>query len=185
MGVILVAILNLLVIPILVTLIWEFFIRDHLVPHVRRLNYRVSRFLRREPSIGELMRRLSTLCQPDEKTGLLLQREQFSGLAMDGCFEIIHSHLYEGWREHDFEFLPLARVKPSPSDLVALASKYRPNPPNNGKYRLYGYVPDSSERPTLRIQLAPTDYFSTYPIQRRLFESVLQDASGASCSPFG
>jgi hypothetical protein len=46
------------------------------------------------------------------------------------------------------------------------------------------YVSDSSERPTLRIELEGTDCFSTYPIQRRLFEDVLRDERGSSCTPF-
>lgn len=177
-------IISSLVLGIIPTLIWELYLRERLLPVFRRFNYRVARWLRKEPPIGELLRRLSAACKGDEKTIIVMKQEDHVGIAVDGCFEIIHSHLYSGWREYDIQFLQLAKRVPLPDDLALLASENAPSPPNNGKYRLYRYLPDSSERPALQIQLAPTDYFTTYPIQRKLFEPILPDDSGGWYSPF-
>lgn len=177
-------VLTVVLAPIIVTMFWEFFLRDRLLAYIRRFNYRLSRKFSKERPIGELLTRLNRLCLGDSKTSLVMEREGFHGLALDACFEIIHSHLYKGWRSHEIEYLTPINAPPTAPDLDELILNNPAQPPNNGKYRLISYVPDSSERPTLQVQLASTDYNSTYPIQQRLFQEVLKDSNGAPCSPY-
>lgn len=178
------ALATLLLMPIVTTMIWEIFIRDRALESSRRVRYRLGRRFGKEPPTGQLLTRLTHLCICDQSTSLVMGQEQISRLALDACFEILHSHRYAGWRPHEIEYMSLAKAPPLTGELAGVVSRYPADPPNNGKYRLSSYSPDSSERPTLLIQLAPTDYFSTYPIQRRLFEDVLRDVNGQPTSPF-
>lgn len=178
------AVLVAILLPFLTTMVWEFFIREWALAYWRKAKYRLVRRFGKEPPIGQLRAKLATLCTADQSTLRVMQQEGLSSLSLDACFEILHSHLYKGWRPHEIEYQPLAKAPPLKDDLAAITRYHPPDPPNNGKYRLMTYSPDSTERPTLRIQLASTDYFSTYPIQRRLFEDVLEDPKGSQCSPF-
>ena len=177
-------VLMLVLLPILTTMVWEFLIRERVLAYSRRVRYRLIRRFGKEPPIGQLRAKLAALCIGDSATSRVMDREGVSSLPLDACFEILHSHLYKGWRPHEIDYLPFTKAPPLNDDLVSVTKRYPADPPNNGKYRLMSYLPDSSERPTLRIQLAPTDYFSTYPIQRRLFEDILVDEHGSPCSPF-
>src|SRR3990167_6297547 len=176
-------VLTVILLPLVVTVLWEFFLRDRCSRYLRAAQYRLVRWWRREPQIGILLPVLSTVCAGNEKTTSLLKILDHVTIAMDGCFELLHSHLYQGWRRNDILFLPLARVTPCPDDLNAFAAANQPAPPNNGKYRLHRLVADSSEDPVLKVQLAATDYFSTYPIQRNLFGQILIDSTGRKCTP--
>lgn len=129
------------------------------------------------------MQRLSGVCRTYKEIPMIMESEKHVGLAIDGCFEILHSYLYHGWREHDVEFLPHAKTVAMPADLKRVVNEHPANPPNNGKFRVYRIVPDSTERPELQVQLAPTDYFTTYPIQQQLFKQILPDGSGGLVSP--
>lgn len=139
----------------------------------------------REPTIEQLTRGLGVLLRVEPVTRRVME---FAGhatpIAVDRCFEILHSHDYAGWRINDIECNLLAQPVPLSHDLQALVDQNPPDPPNNGKYRLIRLQPDSSERQILSVALAPTDYYSTVPIQRRLYEPVLIDAAGNLCSPW-
>lgn len=170
--------------PILIMMAWEVFLREPVLAYSRKVRYRFLRRFGKEPPIGQIYAKLEDLCGVDSSTAQIKKVEGATGLSLDSCIEILHSHLYKGWRSHEIEYLPLAEPRPLNSDLADLIVRYPADPPNNGKYRLVNYFPDTSEHPRLRIQLAPTDYFSTFPIQQRLFEDVLVAEDGSACSPF-
>jgi hypothetical protein len=69
-----------------------------------------------------------------------------------------------------------------PEDLLDINLRYPPRPPNNGKYRLRGYVYGATEHGP-EVVLAPTDYFSTHPVISRMFEPILLGEDGQACSP--
>jgi len=169
---------------IFTTAFWELWLRDAVLPHFRRARYSLRRGFAKEPPLSTLLATMRTSCGPNEITKKVMSTLDAQGLAIDGCFELVHSHGYRGWTRDDIEFVDPARAVPLPGDLLKLANENQPAPPNHGKYRLYHLVPDSSERPRLQIQLSPTNYFLTYPIQRRLFNPVLRTSGGDSVSPF-
>ena len=173
------------IIPIIILVIWEFGLREIIVKCFKKIGYVCAKIFRKEPPLSEMLEKLRKICKKTKETNELLKGIDFPGLAIDGCIEIIHSHAYRGWHEDNIDFLTLKTPSPSlPNDLLEYKENNRPNPPNNGKFRLYKYIPDSTERPNLQIQLITTDYFSTYPIQRNIFNNILCDESGEKISPF-
>src|SRR5882762_11468402 len=115
---VLVGVIILFLLPLLTTMVWEVAVREPLLALVKRAKYRLSRKFGKELPLGELLERLSSLCQRDSSASLVMQRERLSALAVDACFEIVHSHLYSGWRPHEIEYMPLARTPPLAADLV-------------------------------------------------------------------
>jgi hypothetical protein len=163
--------------------LWEFLLRDYCLPLFRKLAYRARNLITRQgPSDAHLYAALKKACTPDEHTRQLMTLLHHESLALDGCFEIVHSFRYGGWHRDDIRFEHLGKIPSYPVDIKSLAASHPPEPPNNGKYQLVYLRPDSSEDPFLRIRLAPTDYFSTYPVQQRLFVPVLSGDDGP-CSP--
>ena len=181
-------------VPILLSLIWLIFgifldkalggvISKSLHRVFASLKYLWRHTWRRDVTDEQLITALKDLCRPNPDTCRVMQKAGIqSPLAFDGCFEILRSHRWRGWSPDDIE-IEWGKFAALPEDLQRVVVQNPPDPPNNPKYGVCELTPESSERPMVQIRLAPTDYFSTVPIQHRVYDPILTDADGV-CSPW-
>lgn len=131
MGAFLIGIATIVVVPILVTAVWELWLRGAILPYVLRFRYQIRRRLTRERPLSEVVGRLRAFCGPNDVTKRVMQALDTGSLAIDGCFELLHSHGYKGWTAEDIEFQPFAGAVPLPNDLRELTERFRPSPPSH------------------------------------------------------
>jgi DNA-binding winged helix-turn-helix (wHTH) protein len=138
-----------------------------------------------EVPMGDLSRRLNELCGIDPKAEEIFRLTGYrTAFAIDCGLEIHRSPEYRGWTRQDVRVITKTKPIRLPRDLQQFVKSHRPKPPNNKKYALVGIKRDSSEDRMLEIELAPTDYFSTDPIERFNRQNSLRDEEGHRCSPF-
>ncbi|SPE37673.1 hypothetical protein SBA6_740023 [Candidatus Sulfopaludibacter sp. SbA6] len=161
---------------------WVIRLRNKCLDAFYRLRRRLSPEARNLP---ELLAALNRVQPPDKQTNMVMKIARVNdALAVDGYFDILHSYRFKGWKQENIAIVWHDAIA-LPDDLQRIADGHRPAPPNNGKYRLCGLEPDSSEDLIMRATLAPTDYFSTRPIQEsgRLFVPLVLCSGGHPCSP--
>ncbi len=130
------------------------------------------------------MKNLFELASPQAKW--LMSEVDIDCFAIDDCITIASSRDFQGWRAPEIETTLLPSPIVIPHDLDELRQQKIPEIERdytNGKhYRLVSFTPSFGDPDSLKVTLAPVNFFDYYSLTCYFDESLLQDATGKPIS---